>query len=244
MTVNDNEQRPEGEAPRATPTDAPAEPTADAPTDAPATRIEVDDREAEAGVVEALRQLPDVEVEIRRLKRGDYAVDGRCLFERKTLPDFAQSIVDGRLFRQARRLAAADCPVALILEGRSSDLQGVHVRREAMQGALISVSLIFGVPVLRAVDAVETAHLLVYASHQMRPLAEGTLKRPGRRPRSKRRLQLHILQGLPGIGPQRATRLLEAFGSVASVVAATEDQLSAVGGLGPATIEKIKAALA
>ena len=62
--------------------------------------LAADDREPES-VVSALRSLRRVQVSLRRLKLGDYVVDGRLLIERKTLPDFALSIVQGRLFRQA-----------------------------------------------------------------------------------------------------------------------------------------------
>jgi len=47
--------------------------------------IFADDYEAEAGVIEALERMQNVEVCVRRLKLGDYEIDGRLLFERKTL---------------------------------------------------------------------------------------------------------------------------------------------------------------
>lgn len=65
----------------------------------------VDDRECRGGVVEALRASGGFDIAVRRLAVGDYLVDNRFLFERKTLPDLALSIQSGRLFRQALRLA-------------------------------------------------------------------------------------------------------------------------------------------
>ena len=67
--------------------------------------IVCDDREERSGVVAALRLRADVRVTVRRLAFGDYLVGGRVLVERKTLGDFALSLVDGRLFRQAVALA-------------------------------------------------------------------------------------------------------------------------------------------
>lgn len=61
------------------------------------TSIIVDDREPES-VTAALKVQPDCHVSIQRLSLGDYQVDDRLLFERKTLPDFAASVMDGRLF--------------------------------------------------------------------------------------------------------------------------------------------------
>ncbi len=65
--------------------------------------IQVDDRESQAPVLQALRQCADFEVAVTRLKLGDYPVDGRFLFERKTMSDLAMAIIDGRLFGQALR---------------------------------------------------------------------------------------------------------------------------------------------
>lgn len=49
----------------------------------------VDDRERRSGVVQALHVSGDFDITIQRLAVGDYLVDGRFLFERKTLPDLA-----------------------------------------------------------------------------------------------------------------------------------------------------------
>jgi ERCC4-type nuclease len=96
--------------------------TADSPEASPPILVLADDREANSGVVEALKQITDVKVILKRLAVGDYEVDSRCVFERKTLLDFAASIIDGRLFSQARQLAALPGLVAIVLEGRAEDL--------------------------------------------------------------------------------------------------------------------------
>ena len=68
-------------------------------------RITVDDREAGSPVVVALGELPNISLGVERLRTGDCVVEGDCVFERKTIRDFARSLVDGRLFAQAHRLA-------------------------------------------------------------------------------------------------------------------------------------------
>jgi len=76
-----------------------------------------DDREQASGVIAHLLVRPDVDVAVRRLEVGDYLIDGRVWVERKTLADFAVSVVDGRLFGQATRLLrAAPGRALLILE--------------------------------------------------------------------------------------------------------------------------------
>jgi ERCC4-type nuclease len=176
--------------------------------------------------------MESVTCEVKRLTMGDFQVDGRLLFERKTLPDFALSVIDGRLFRQMARLAASPFKGVLILEGKSRDLRQGEIHREALQGALISTSLVLGIPVLRALSPEETARLLVYAGRQVNRVAAGGLPRSGFRPKGKRKQQLYILQSLPGVGPSRAARLLERFGSVQNVLNAGLEDLTAVDGVG------------
>lgn len=203
-------------------------------------RVVIDDREDRSGLPHILRSLKDVDVSVRRLSLGDYEVDGRFLFERKTLLDFVVSIRDGRLFQQAARLAASDKRCALILEGRGRDLAESGMRREAVQGALMSVSLFFGIPVFRSLEPEESARLLCYAARQGCRFATGALPRRGRRPKGKRRRQLAILQELPGVGPSRAAQLLEVFGNVEGVMTAGLEDLSSVSGIGKKTAESIR----
>jgi len=204
------------------------------------TRILVDDRESASGVVEILRAQDDVRVEIDRLALGDYRIDDTLIVERKTLRDLVASIKDGRLFGQACRLASAKLWTALILEGRGADLADCGMRREAIQGALITLTLFLGIPLLRSLDPAESARLMLLAAGQRRRLAAGPLPRRGRRPRGKVRVQARLLQGLPGIGPERAERLLERFGSVEAVMTANLDALASVRGIGTGTAEAIR----
>lgn len=64
-----------------------------------------DDCERKSKVISSLMDMKGVTVSTQRLSIGDYQVDNRLLFERKTLHDFAISIIDGRLFKQMFRLA-------------------------------------------------------------------------------------------------------------------------------------------
>jgi DNA excision repair protein ERCC-4 len=202
-------------------------------------QVVADDREARCGVVEVFRSMSDVQVTTRRLRVGDYEIDGGCLFERKTVSDFAASVIDQRLFLQAKRLAAQPWPVALILEGKPSELANTGLSREALQGALISLSLLFQIPVLRSLDPGETARLMLYAAHQLRRSANGVVSRAGYRPKTKRKIQSRILQGLPCVGPERAEALLNVFGCVEAVMTADVDKLTTVPGIGGKTAAAI-----
>ena len=123
--------------------------------------IVADDRECKSGVIESLLEIENVEIDIQRLPQGDYQIGDRVIVERKTLKDFALSIIDGRLFKQMIRLANSSFMGVLLLEGTAVDTADLKMTRESMQGALITVSLVLGIPVLRSKDAFETAGLIV-----------------------------------------------------------------------------------
>jgi ERCC4-type nuclease len=202
--------------------------------------IVADDRERASGVIPFLSSIPEVSVRIERLSSGDYLADRRILFERKTLQDFAVSIIDGRLFKQVLALTKSKFRSVLILEGGGKDAEGLGVRREALQGALVTISLIFNIPILRSTAPEETARLIVYAARQVQSFRLAVHQRPGYRPKGKDARRLYILQGLPGVGRDRALRLLEKFGSVEAAMGASREELLTVEGIGAKTADRIR----
>jgi len=93
---------------------------------------------------------------------------------------------------------------------------------------------------LRSINPCETAHLIAYATRQINSIARGAIQRAGYRPKGKRKRQLFILQGLPGVGRERATRLLNKFGSVEAIITASIDDLQSIKGIGKNVAGEIK----
>lgn len=204
--------------------------------------VVADDREDGSEVPAKLSEQDDVHLTVDRLSLGDYLVDDWLRIERKTLPDLAVSIADGRLFRQASRLVSASTRAVVVLEGTARDLANTDMRREAIQGALITLTLKLDLSLLRSKTPSETARLIGYAARQMRRDRHGTVPRVpgGARPTEKKKTQLYVLQGLPNVGPARAQRLLEQFGSIEKVVTAPAEALTEVEGIGPKTAQSVR----
>ncbi|MEK6796997.1 MAG: ERCC4 domain-containing protein [Spirochaetota bacterium] len=209
----------------------------------PPIRIIADDRERGSGVIEKLRTYADASVSTARLITGDYRADNTILFERKTLRDLAMSIIDGRLFRQASRLAGSGVRPVMILEGMPKDLEGMNIARGSMQGALIAITVFYGIPVLRTIDAADTAHTIMLTARQSARYASGALKRPGYRPKGEHARRLFILQGIPGIGARRAELLLQRFGSIHKIVNASEAELMEIEGIAEGVARKMTSLL-
>lgn len=95
------------------------------------------------------------------------------------------------------------------------------------------VAAVFGLPIISSSGPEESAELVAIAARQISAAArEDGYVRPGYRPKGWKKRALYLLEGLPGVGPKRASALLAARGSVRAVFTADEATLAAVPGLG------------
>jgi Fanconi anemia group M protein len=194
-----------------------------------------------SGVIE-LFSGEDVYLETKKLSFGDYVVNDTVTVERKTARDFLISIIDGRLFSQLSRLKNhSNCPV-LLIEGNpfKTDLDFDPL---AIRGALVSTQTMWYIPVLFSKTKEQTKDLLLMIARQDEVLTDVVQLRAGYRPKRLRTKQLYVLQGLPGVGPQIAKRLMHHFGTVSKVMAAPVAELMEVEGIGTKAAAKIRTVL-
>jgi ERCC4-type nuclease len=185
--------------------------------------------------------MEGVHVRSERLPLGDFAVDGQLLVERKTTHDFAVSVMSGRLFRQVARLSSCCAQrTCLILEGPCSEFANTAISREAFQGALITVTLVFGLPLLRSRSPEETAKLIVLAAAQLNRSDRALPRRRSLKLSSRRRMQLLLLQAVPEIGPVKALTLLNTFENLERLFAASFYEIAAVPGIGQRTAARLR----
>jgi len=204
--------------------------------------LRVDHAERKAALLALVRTCEEFDVRVERLAVGDYLIGGGILVERKTYADFAISLADGRLFPQAAALARSPHRPVVLLEGpKPSRMPDVH--QHALKGAVASLAVMWRLPVLWAHDPDDSLRILRFLAHQLADASHGVLTRYDRKPRRDASRKLYVLQGLPGVGPALARRLLAQFGSVERAVTATEDSLRAVSGVGPKKAARIRAVL-
>lgn len=202
--------------------------------------IKMDYREKDSGIAEILRQKYGIAVAVGSLEAGDYIVNNEIVVERKTTLDFAQSIIDGRLFKQAERMRSFFDFSLVIIEGNDFYDTSVDIHPHAIKGAMVSMALRWGIPILFSAHAQDSACFLRLLGTQDVKVRCGLSYRSGRRPKRICKRQIYILQGLPGVGPVLAAELLDHFGSVESVMTAQESELSQIPRLGKIKAKKIR----
>ena len=96
-------------------------------------RLHVDHAERPSALLDAVQRSGAFDVRVLRLVTGDYLIDHEVLIERKTIADFAISLIDGRLFPQVARLARSRYRSVLLIEGpRPAAMPDLHPQHGSM----------------------------------------------------------------------------------------------------------------
>jgi len=180
------------------------------------------------------------EVTLKNLEVGDYVVSDRVAIERKTAQDFVASIIDPErnLFRQIADLARSYERPVLILEGR--DLYSRQVSASSIQGALASVAVDYGVPIIPTEDQEDTASVITMLAARERRAGHEPKLHGHKTARTLKEQQEYLISAIPSVGPSVARKLLRHFGSIEKVIAASKEELQEVDMVGPKIAERIR----
>jgi len=199
--------------------------------------IYVDHREAKSGVVRELSNL-GVKMKFSTLDVADYQISEDIGVERKSAQDFTSSIIDKRLYKQAKDLSEQFSKPVIIIEGKNMYAGGLHPN--AVRGSLASLAIDYSIPIIPTRSPEDTAAMIYRLA--MRELEKGSMDVPLRtekKPLSLQEQQIFIIESLPNVGPVTARKLLEKFGSVKGVINAEKDELTQVEGIGKVIAQKI-----
>ena len=200
--------------------------------------VYVDSREGNSKVIRALDTI-GVKVKVNTMSVADYQVSEEVAIERKTAKDFVDSIVDKRLFKQARMMMEEFKKPIMILEG--DDFYSGFINPNAIRGAMTSIALDYGISIIPTRTAEDTAAMIKrIAVREQKGEKRSIQIRTERKPQNLWEQQLFIIESLPGIGPVHAKRLLEHFGTVKAVLEADEKKLQEVEGIGKKTAKNIR----
>lgn len=197
--------------------------------------IIVDDRESGSQACEELSKL-GVKLKFERLAFADFVLSERVCVERKSASDFESSVVDGRLFSQARELKENFSSPLVAIVGN----EFFRLHENAIRGALLSLTVEYHVPFFRFEDDRDFALFLA-------ALAERELRGPrdlklqfSKKGTSVKQQQRLLVESLPDVGPKTALALLEHFKTIGKMALASEKDLMEVKGVGKERAKAIR----
>lgn len=203
-------------------------------------KIVADHRERASGIVTQLQRDAEIELIVAQLEFGDYDVAPGLVLERKSAEDFSASIVTKRLFTQIAQVRATGRRSIYIVEG---NLYTSRLHPNAIMGALSYLTVLEEASILPVANAQATAVMIKTIARHVQQGLGYELNLREARPKSAHDQARYLLQGLPGIGLERADALLAHFGSPGRVLTASEAELEGVPGIGRTTAKQIRALL-
>ena len=203
-------------------------------------KIFADYREKGSGVIKELAEN-NMTVMLERLDSADYVVSSRCGVEIKTVEDFVDSIIDGRLLQQIKSLKNNFERPLIIIEG-SQDIFAVrNVHQNSILGMLATIAISYGIPVVNTKSYKETAALLqVIAKREQEEIGKDFSLHADRKPSTLKEQQEYFVSSLPGINLTLAKPLLRHFKTIKNLVNASEKELQEVEKIGPGKAKQIK----
>lgn len=176
-------------------------------------------------------------VKILPLKVGDYIISDRTVIERKTANDFVNSIIDGRLFEQAKELKENFSKPLMIIEGNKTRN---NVNENVIKGALSSIIMNYDISVLMTKDEKDTANMIFRLANKEQNSKKINIGIKGKKkPKQLDKLQVFVLSSFPNVSEVTAVKLLKKFGSIKGVMNASENELMKIEGLGEKKVKGI-----
>ncbi|MBW2991618.1 DEAD/DEAH box helicase [Candidatus Woesearchaeota archaeon] len=199
-----------------------------------------DHREKSNSIV---KQMIDFGCEIRlsQLDSADYVVSDRVGIELKTVKDFVDSIIDGRLLGQLGELRRNYDRPLIIIEGEEDIYSMRRIHPNAIRGMLANVSISYGIPILYTKNPKETASLIwLIARREQEKRGKDFSPHSMKKAMTITQQQEYIVSSFPNIGPVVAEELLRYFGSIKKIVNADLDELEKVEKVGKKKAKDLK----
>ncbi len=203
-------------------------------------KISADYREKASGVIKELIDM-GAEIDLGQLEVADYICSQRCGIEFKTVPDFVDSLIDGRLLHQVRALKQNFEKPLIIIEGNQDMFSVRNIHPNALRGLLATIAVSFGVPMLQTKNYKDTAGLIIaIAKREQEEYGKDYSPHRLKKPMTLREQQEYLISALPGVGPSLARPLLSRFGSVKEIMNSDVDKLKDVEQIGDVKANKIR----
>ncbi len=200
-------------------------------------KLIMDYRERNIELLESLNQ-ENIKIEVQNLPVGDYLISNRICIERKTLQDFENSIIDGRLFDQLKRIKETyELPI-LIIEGINT--QSFKLSKNVIDGTIIAIYIDYKAQIIFSLDVKDTSKIIamIIKREQQDKKQEISIK-GGAKAYTNKDFQLLVIGSLPGIGTKLAKKLLFYFGNIKNIANANIEDFMNIDKIGRKKAENI-----
>ena len=110
-------------------------------------------------------------INLENLEQGDLRMAGDVLVELKSTGDFVESLAQGRLLEQVSKLVNSSSRSIIIVEGNDLFMHQT-VSGEAIMGAVSTLTLDYGVPVITSASTEETARFIAISARRETKMIE------------------------------------------------------------------------
>lgn len=201
-------------------------------------KIICDDRERQNGIMKQLIEL-GIKIDLKRLDVGDYQLSDRCVAELKTVPDFVDSIIDGRLLEQLKYLSKYERPI-LIIEGTEDIYSQRNLHPNAIRGMISTIAVSYGIPIIQTKNNKETAEMIYIIAKREQDPEKKTFSMHQKKPITDKEIQEYIISSLPNVGPSMAKELLHNFRNIRKIMNSNEEELKKITGVGDKISKEIQ----
>jgi len=202
-------------------------------------RIIADYREKGSNVLKELADNDNVQLGLEKLSIGDFLLSSRVVVEYKTVQDFVDSIIDGRLLTQLKELKKYEKPI-LLIEGDQDIYSARKIHPNAIRGMIATIAVSYGIPLIQTKNHIETSELMMIIAKNEQLDGKSDIQYHYAKPLDLKEQQEYFISALPNIGMGGAKPLLQHFKSVKNIVNATEKDLQDVDLIGPKKAKGLK----
>ncbi|PIO05583.1 hypothetical protein COT47_04150, partial [Candidatus Woesearchaeota archaeon CG08_land_8_20_14_0_20_43_7] len=203
-------------------------------------RIIADYREKGSPVI---KELVDgkIDMTLASMDVGDFMLSSRVGVEFKTVSDFVDSIVDGRLLDQAKKMKEHYERPLFVIEGEEDIYSQRNIHSNAIRGMISMITVSYGIPILFTKNFKDTAATLaMIAKREQDETSKEFNPHPMKKQSSFSLQQQYLISSIPGIGPTLARPILEKFGTIKSFVNASLEEIKEIDKIGDKKAETIK----
>ena len=189
-----------------------------------------DSRERNSGIIKELMSK-GVNLSFERLDIGDYICSDQVVIERKEIKDLVNSIMDKRLFVQAKALVDSYIKPIIIVEGDLS-FYSSPLHPHALASAITSIITDFRIPIITTKSQKETAEL-IYAIAKREQIERKRKVSIGKRKGIGLKHQMEeTVATLPHVDRKLAIRLLQHFKTIRNLTNAEFSEYKEIRGIG------------